>query len=272
MSTATLPAGTAKPARATFGDTLFAEWTKLVTVRSTFWTLLAGIVISIGISAAVAAAVTAGYSELGDSEKASFDATGFGLAGLSLGILAFAVLGVLVITSEYSSGMIRTSLAAMPRRVDLLAAKALVLFGVVLVVGEIVSFGSFFLSQLIFSGKDLEATLTEPGVFRAVVGGGLVLAVTALLGLGVGTLLRNVAGSVTVILGVLFVAPIIGGFLPGSAGETINKFLPSSVSGTITTVVPPDDGLSPWTGFALYTLYALILLALATFRLKKSDA
>ncbi|MFG2000041.1 ABC transporter permease subunit [Spirillospora sp. NPDC048911] len=258
--------------RATFGNVLAAEWTKILTVRSTFWTLLAAIIVTIGLSVLLAWAFTTGYDKMSAADRAQFDPAAFALVGINFGMVAFGVLGVLVITGEYATGMIRTSLTAMPRRAEFLAAKALVLGLVTLIVGQLVAFASFLLSQLIFTSKNIDASLGDDGMLRAVMGGGLYLALIAVMALGLGVLLRHTAGSVTTVLGLLFVLPIIGQFLPGGWGNTVAKFLPSNAGGAILSARPSDDILAPWTGFGMFVLYTAIVLAAAFFLFQKRDA
>ncbi|MFC4907862.1 ABC transporter permease subunit [Actinomadura gamaensis] len=257
---------------ASFIDAVAAEWIKIRTVRSTFWTLLAGIVVTIGLSVLLASFFVSTFDRLTPHDRAQFDPAAYGLVGINFGMVAFGVLGVLVVTGEYATGMIRTSLTAVPRRPRLLAAKALVLGLVVLVVGEVVSFAAYFLSQLIFSGKHLDEGLGHDGVLRAVIGGGLYLTLIALLALAVGTLLRHTAGSVTTVLGLLFVLPIIGSFLPGDFGRTIRKLLPSNAGGAVMGTRPSADMLSPWTGIGVFALYTVILLAAAFVIFQWRDA
>ena len=159
---------------ATFGDVLRSEWTKLRSVRSTFWALTVAVVLGIGLGAAISAAAAHGYAKSSVSDKLSWDPTGISTSGLAIGSLAIVVLGVLYISSEYSSGMIRTSLIAVPKRGRVLAAKSLVYAVVTFVVGEVLSFVAFFLGQALISGHAPHAALGDPGVTRAVVGAGLV--------------------------------------------------------------------------------------------------
>ncbi|REE99630.1 ABC transporter permease subunit [Thermomonospora umbrina] len=260
------------PRKATFGNVLGSEWTKIRTVKSTFWTLLAGVVVSIGLSGLISLGFTSSYDQLSAEDKAQFDTAAFSLVGLNFGMVAFGVLGVLVITGEYATGMIRTSLTAMPRRTEYLAAKALALTGLVLVVGLVVSFASFFLAQLVYATKDLDGSLGDPGVLRAVIGGAVYLTLIALISLGVGMLLRHTAGAVTTVLGVLFVLPIIGSFLPGSWGDNLAKVLPSNAGGMMMSAREMDDALSPWAGGLVFALYTVVVLAAAFFSFNKRDA
>lgn len=272
MAGAPAPAPAATGKRATFGNVISSEWTKILTVKSTFWTLLAGIVVSIGLSALLAWAFVASYDQMSASDRADFDPASFGLVGLNFGMVAFGVLGVMVITAEYSTGMIRTALTAMPRRPEYLAAKVLVLGLLVLIVGEIVSFASFFLSQLIYQSKDIDASISGDGILRAVVGGGLYLTLIALFSLGVGALLRHTAGAVTTVLALLFVLPIFGPLLPGDWGETVNKYLPSNAGGAIMSARQTDAALEPWTGFAVFAIYTVVVLVAAFALFQKRDA
>ena len=167
----------------TFADVLRSEWVKFRSVRSTFWALTVTVVLGIGLGAAISAAAAHGYAKSSVSDKLSWDPTGISTSGLAIGSLAIAVLGVLYISSEYSSGMIRTSLIAVPKRGRVLAAKSLVYAVVTFVVGEILSFVAFFLGQALISGHAPHAALGDPGVTRAVVGAGLYLTVLAVLSL-----------------------------------------------------------------------------------------
>jgi len=157
---------------ATFGDALRSEWTKLRSVRSTFWALTVTVVLGIGLGAVISAAAAHGYARSSVSSKLSWDPTGYSQTGVAIASLAIAVLGVLCISSEYSSGMIRTSLIAVPRRGRVLAAKSLVIAAVTFAVGEATSFAAFFAGQALISGHAPTAALGDPGVARAVAGAG----------------------------------------------------------------------------------------------------
>jgi ABC-2 type transport system permease protein len=248
--------------RAGFGGTLRSEFTKIRSTRSTYWTLLALVVITIAIGALGSFAA----AHQVDSGGRYFDPTNRSLDGLYLGQLVIAALGGLTITSEYSTGMIRTSLTAMPRRGVMFAAKA-VAFGVVaFVTGLVTSFGAFFLGQALMSGKHIDATLGQPNVLRAVIGGALYLTVCGLLAFGLGTMLRSTAGAITASSALLLVLPLLVTLLPQSWQNDVNKWVPAYAGGEIFASKPdPTDpavshNFSAWTGFGVFAMYAAIAL------------
>src|ERR1700678_2068224 len=212
---------------ATFGDVLRSEWTKLRSVRSTFWALTVAVVLGIGLGAAISAAAARGYAKSSVSDKLSWDPTGISTSGLSVASLAIPVLGVLSISSEYSSGMIRTSLIAVPKRGRVLAAKSLVFAVVTFVVGEVTCFAAFFVGQALISGHAPHAALGDPGVARAVLGGGLYLVALAVLSVAAGALLRHPAAAIAAMIAVLFVLPGIAQALPDSWRNPVTEFWPT---------------------------------------------
>jgi ABC-2 type transport system permease protein len=239
--------------------TFASELTKIRSTRSTYWTLLALIVITIGFGALASFGATRG----GGVHGPGFDATMHSLGGLYLGQLIIAVLGALVITSEYSTGMIRTSLTAMPRRSVVFAAKALVFGLVAFVVGLITSFGSFFLGQAIMSSDHISASLSQPDVLRAVIGGALFLTACGLLAFGIGMMLRHSAGAITAAIGLLFVLTVLVQFLPQSWQDHVNKWIPALAGSQIWAVKPSLGGppmFSAWGGFAVLAGYAVVAL------------
>jgi ABC-2 type transport system permease protein len=271
--------GPARPAarhRARFLDLMRAEWTKIRSVRSTVWTLLIFVVVTVGLTALISWLTKANWTgpkAAPRDARAIADPVGFILGtGIGLGQLAICVLGVLVITSEYSTGVIRASLLAVPRRIPVLAAKAVVCAALLIVVAEIVSFGSFFAGSAILHSR-VPVSLSGPGVTRAVVGAGLYLTVLGLLALAVGTLIRHTAGAIATIIGIVFVLPILSGLLPGSWGAHINAYLPEQAGTLIThTHQQSSDLLSPWQGFGVLCLWTALLLAIAAYLLNHRDA
>jgi ABC-type transport system involved in multi-copper enzyme maturation permease subunit len=199
------------------------------------------------------------------------------LIGLLIGQLVIAVLGALTITSEYSTGMIRTSLTSMPRRATVYVAKAIVFGGVALAAGLITSFASFFAGQAMLSGVHASASLSQPGVLRAVIGAGLFLAVCGLLSYGIGAMLRHSAGAIASSIGLLFVAWSLSQFLPkppsGWFGQAdIDKWIPFNAGGALWEHVSGVNLFSPWIGFAVFCSYAAATMVAGLVLFLRRDA
>ena len=258
--------------RAGFADAVRSEFTKIRSTRSTYWTLLALIVVTVGIGA-IATAGTASHPQ--GITKASLDATQQSLAGLYVGQLVIAVLGALTITSEYSTGMIRTSLAVQPRRGVVFAAKALVFAAVSLVTGLVACFASFFIGQAILSSHHLNATLGDPNVLRAVIGGALFLTACGMLAYGLGAILRHTAGAITAAIGLLFVVSILVNFLPHSWQNNVDKWMPAIAGAQIWTTKASSGGphlFSAWPGFAVLATYAVVAIVAGLVVFRTRDA
>jgi ABC-type transport system involved in multi-copper enzyme maturation permease subunit len=270
------PADPAAGRHAGFAGLLRAEWTKIRSVRSTVWTLVIFVVVCIGFTALIAWLTESnwfGPRAAARNIRVLSDPVGFILGtGIGLGQLAIAVLGVLIITSEYSTGVIRASLLAVPRRLPVLAAKAVVFAVLLLVVTEIVAFCSFFVGSAILHAH-VPVALGDPGVTRAVIGAGLYLTVLGLLALAIGTMIRHTAGAISTIIGVVFVLPILTSLLPSSWGAHINAYLPEQAGTLIThTHQTADDLLSPWQGFGVLCIWTVLALAVAAYLLEHRDA
>src|SRR5580658_3093773 len=233
-----------RPAR--FSDVLLSEWTKIRTLRSTFFTLAATVVFVVGLGALISYESSVHYTP----QNGRWDPTTMSLSGLVIGQLTIAVLGVLAITGEYGTGMIRTSLAAVPRRGRLLAAKAAVFGAVALVTGELVSWVAFFVGQLLISGHQPTASLSQPDVARAVTGGGLYIALIGLMAIATGTILRHTAAAITAVIAVLFVLPGILEALPTSWRLPVEKYWPTRAGEQILVVTRDNTNALPaWAGF-----------------------
>jgi ABC-2 type transport system permease protein len=226
-------------------DVLRSEWTKLRSVRSTYWTLLAAAAVTIGLGAILSVFYIHNYTTMSATDRAAFEPTSYALSGLFLAQLAIGVLGALVITSEYGTGMIRTTFAAVPQRRLVLGAKAIVFTAVTLVTGVASCLVGFFLSQAILSTHHLQTTIGAPGVLRAVIGGGLYLAVLGLLAFGIGAIIRHTAGAISTIFGLILVVPTIALFLPSSWSNQISPYLPSNAGRAIFSVTPEAHSLAP---------------------------
>jgi len=258
------------------GHLLQSEWTKIRTVRSTVWSLLALIVVSVGFTALFAALTAANWN---GPQAAPRDATILADpvssvlgTGIGLGQLAICVLGALIMTTEYSTGVIRASLLAVPTRIPMLAAKAAVFAALILVVGEIVTFGSYFVGSALLRSH-VTLSLSQPGVARAVIGTGLALTVLGLFAMAIGALIRHTAGAIATAIGVVLVLPILSGLLPGSWGAHLNAYLPEQAGGLIDQAHEQAGNLlSPWQGFGVFCLWTAVLLVAAAYLLRRRDA
>lgn len=256
-------------ALALFLDVLRSEACKLRTVRSTFWTLTATLVFNVVLGALAAVFIP---SHLSAGELARTDPVRLALMGMHLSQIAVGVLGALVITSEYSTGMIRATFAAVPQRRLVLAAKALVFAAVAWLVGTVSSFGAWFAFRAFLPSGTLDAGLGDRGVFRAVSGGGLYLAVLGLLGLGLGIILRASAGTIATLFGLLFVPSIVIGLLPGTWQTTIGPYLPMAAGSDIFIAAHNEAGsLGPWAGFGVFSLYAVVALVAGFLLITRRD-
>jgi ABC-2 type transport system permease protein len=275
MSTAavTAPATAPPRGRVTQGHVLRSEWTKLWTLRSTRWSLLAAVIAMAGLGPLVAAAQMNSWSSLDPHERAVYDSIDTGVGGYHLAQLAIGVLGVLVISGEYSTGMIRSSFIAVPRRLPVLWAKlgvyAAVTFGLMLSA----SFVSFFAVQAIVRRHHVQHSLGDPHALRAVVGTALFLTVLGMLAVGLGALVRNTAGGIAVFVFLLFVLPGITAILPASLADGINPYLPLNAGFAVATSTFEDSHhLAPWTGFAVFCGQAALTIAVAALGLRRRDA
>jgi ABC-2 type transport system permease protein len=239
------------------------EWIKLRSLRSTWWAL------AVTVAGAVAIAVAVGVN----TKDAAADLTNNALAGISLGLLVTGVLGVLVMTGEYSSGMIRATLAAIPNRPLLLAAKAAVFGVVALAVGEAAGFIAFFAGEAALPDTIPGPGLGQPGVLRAVVLAGTGYCLIGLLGLGLGAIIRHTPAAIAVLVGGVYVlAQLLAAF-----AHSIMAYLPIAIVANSLSVVEPValgqvHFLSPWAGLGMLCLYAAVTLGIGGWLLARRDA
>lgn len=265
--------GPIPPGRYGFSGLLRSEWTKLRSVRSTVWTLLLTGIVGVGLGDIVTSAQAARWSSRTLAQQASFDPTRSSLAGLLFAQLAIGVLGVLVVSAEYSTGTIRATFSAAPRRPLVLGAKVAVFSVVTLVAGEAVSFVAFFLGQAILSGKTPTASLSDPGVVRSEASGGLYLFALGLLALGLATIIRHTAAAISTFVGLLLILPIIVAALPSSFEADVNRYLPANIGAVMLTAhYHGTDPFGPWTGFALLCGYAVVALVVGGVLMVRRDA
>ncbi|WP_433553414.1 ABC transporter permease subunit [Micromonospora zamorensis] len=241
---------------------LKSEWTKVRSVRSHAWTLAAAFVVVLGISAAVSSF----YGEA-ESQSPDFDATELAYYGVNFGQLAVIAFGVLVVSGEYSSGMIRTSLAAVPRRGLFLAGKLAAATAAILAVGMFTSVVTFFVTQALMPNA---ASLDDPGVARAVVGAGLYLALLALFSMAVTFMLRNAVLAMGVLMPTFFlISPLVASI---EQVEPVAKYLPDRAGILITHSNPAADSLGPWIGLGLMAAWVAVAIAGAWIVLHRRDA
>lgn len=270
--------------RAGFGGALRSEWTKLISLRSTVVTLLVTMAVTIGLSTVIAwgasnrihRILTHPGVKVGEFNPSTIDTVQVSMAGLIFGQLVIAVIGAMTITSEYGTGMIRTSLTAQPRRMVTLSAKLVVFTTVALVTGLISSFASFFIGQHFFATDNLNVSLGAPNVLRAVIGGALFLTVAGLLSFGLGAILRHTAGAITAAVTVLFISFIMFQFLPSDWQDNARRWVPFFAGSAVwTTKTDPVDAAhvwSAWPEFGIFTGYAVLALVIGTVLFKRRDA
>jgi ABC-2 type transport system permease protein len=257
--------------RVTQARVALSEWTKLRSVRSTRWSLLAAVVGTIGIAALACAVVANHYPRMDAHEKANFHPLEVNFVGVLLAQLAIGVLGVLVITGEYSTGMIRSTLIAAPKRLPVLWAKAAVFGAVVFVLMLPAVVVAFVVGQALLASQHIDIGFSHPGVVRAIVGAALYLTVIGLLGLGLGAIIRNTAGGIAAFAGLLFVIPPLLNVLPSSWNDAISPYLPGDAGTQVMTIAHEGHHLSPWGGFAILCAWTAFFLALAAVLLVRRD-
>ncbi len=266
-----MSAGAASIGRVTQRRVNRSEWTKLRSVRSSRWTLLVALVLILGIGILACVIFESRWPNLSPSDRARFHPLRESLAGVNFAQLAFGVLGVLTITAEYSTGMIRSSLSAVPRRLPVLWGKVTVFGAVAFAISLPAVFIVFFIGQSILSGQHINIALSHPGVLRALFGAALFLTVMGLFGLGLGAIARNTAGGIALLVGVMFLLPPILDLLPSSLSNSISPYLPSNAGGAVWTINPDPGTLHPWVGLVLFAGYAALSILIAAVLLRRRD-
>ncbi|MET8944260.1 ABC transporter permease [Streptomyces sp. NPDC004542] len=248
-----------------------SEWTKIRSVASTLWTLSVAVVVSVAVGMLISALSRSQYDRMPVRERLSFDPTLVSFAGMTLGQLALIVFGVLVVSNEYSTGMIRTSLAAVPRRGTFLFSKIAVATGLALVVSFATSFAAFFLGQTVLGPH--RAQLGDPGVLRAVIGGGLYMTLITVFSMGVAAMLRSPMLSLGILMPFFFLVSNILGNV--DATKKIGRYLPDQAGSRIMQVVPrigDDTPYGPWGGLGIMLLWVIAAVAGGYVLLRKRDA
>jgi hypothetical protein len=255
--------------RVTQARVVRSEWTKLRSVRSTVWSLVVAVLFTVGVAGLATAVISHHWPQMSPGDRAGFHPLEPTFAGVQLAQLAIGVLGVLVISGEYSTGMIRATMTAVPRRLPVLWAKAAVYGATTLALMVPAAFAAFFVGQAVLSGRHIDVGLGHAGVARAVVGAGLYLTVVGLFGLGLGAIVRNTAGGIALFAGIMFVLPPLMNVLPASWNNAASPYLPLQAGERILQTT--GGTLSPWEGFGILCAYAAAALAVAALLLRERD-
>lgn len=271
ITTAAAPIVLVRPSRlAGFVAACRSEWIKFRSLNSNRMALMGAALLTVAIGALLAMATSRHYHH-GLEGGRVWDPTSVSLMGIGVVELALAVLGVMMVSAEYPTGLIWLTLTAVPQRGRVLAAKTAVLALVSLVVGELLSFAAFAVGQLVISGSAPTASLNSPGVLRAVVGTGLFLAVIGILGVAVGALVRSTTGGVAVMVALMFVLPGVGQVLPASWRDPMLKFWPTQAGGQMLNVAHQANALGPWAGLGLLVGFTALVGLAATVRFVHAD-
>lgn len=250
-----------------FMDTVHAEWIKLRSLRSTWYTLACLFVVGLGIALLAANGADKVYQSATPAERLNWDPTRHSLTSYTVAQLIIGVLGILVVTSEFATGLMRTTLTAMPRRHRVLAAKVVVAAAVAVVAGQVLMFAAFLSSQPIIGHRGVpHAGLGDPHVLSAVIGGGLYLTAIALLAVGLGVLVRDTAGAITILVGVIFLIPAMAGLFP-SWIQGIFDYWPTLGAAAVLGTVPDPDYPHPWLslGGMCLAVVAVLVAGFVTF-------
>lgn len=249
-----------------------SEWIKFRTVRSTIVGMLVFIVLTIGLGVLITSLIRANWHTVNLAQKLTFDPVSTSLGGLFFGQFAVGVIGSLFITTEYTSGAIRTSLTAVPNRVRLALAKLVVLVISLLVVSEIICLAAFLIGMQIFSGVVPTDSLSSGPVLRSVLLAGVYLALLAVFGFALGLILRQSVACISVFVSLLLIVPIIVFLLPQSLQNSIQRFEPSSLGSSMMSVVPKSEMFGAWAACGVLVIYVVVLTGIGVALFQRRDA
>lgn len=275
MSVTTTPAFAARAERAhervTLARVIRSEWTKLWTLRSTRWSLLLAFVAQAGLGPLIAAIQMARWNQLSFQDRITLNVIDHSLGGWHLAQLAVAILGVMTITGEYHTGMIRSSMMAAPKRLPVLWAKLVVFTSVVLVLMLVAAFIGFFAGQSIYTQHHVNVALSAPHALRTVFGAALFTTATGAMCVALGTIVRRTAGGIALFVGVFFVLPGLVEILPSAIANAIHPYLPSNAGGAVAQAFADPNSFSPWGGLALFCGYTVAAIAISAVLLLRRD-
>ncbi|MDT0262029.1 ABC transporter permease subunit [Jatrophihabitans lederbergiae] len=257
--------------KVTQGRVIKSEWTKFRSLRSTLITLVVSVILTIGLGTLISAVTASHWSQSSPGDRADFNAVVTSLDGIRFSQLAVGVLGVLLISGEYATGMIRASLTAVPKRLPVLWAKLSVFTGVVGIISIISTFIAFFLGQAMLSSQHLQVTISSPDALRMVAGAGIYVLLVGLIGMALGGLMRNTAAGISSLVALFFVIPPVLNLLPKSWANNIGPYLPSN-AGESFWGHPNGVHLSALAGLLVLCGWTAAAIAAAAVRLKSQDA
>ena len=249
-----------------------SEWIKLRSVRSTPATLLATFVVAVGVGALVCANFHGKWTTMSAADRSSFDPTKQSFIALEFANILVGIMGVLVVSNEYASGLIRTTFTTTPQRGLILAAKVITFGLVAWPAATVTCFAAFFTGQGLFSGPVPDATLGQPGVLRAVLGAGVYLLLIGLLGLAVAALVRSTAVAIGTLFSLLLMVPVIVSGLPDGVKFLLAPYLPSEAGHSLYDVRPVAHVFAPGAGLAVLIGYVLVTMTAAFVVVRRRDA
>jgi len=254
------------------GSVIRSEWIKFRTVRSTLTGVFVMFILTIGLGALIAWATKSHWNTVSAAQQVTFDPVSTSLIGVVFSQFAIGVIGTLLITSEYASGLIRTTLGAVPKRLMLVSGKLVVLITSMLVVTEVACFAAFFVGQSIFSGVVPTASLSSASVMRAVIFAGLYLTILSVVSFSLGLIVRHSAATIGIFVTIVLILPLISLAIPESWRVHILKFEPSELGSAMTSVVTPSGDFSASKSLILLGIYAIVVLGAGTFLFRRRDA
>lgn len=256
-----------------FSDLMRSEWTKFKTLRSTWWSLGIAIALSVGLTITACAVYTHDFPTLDAATRTQFQQDTIGLIfqpGAQFGTLAICVLGVLLIASEYSTGMIRATMLAAPRRTTALLAKAATFAVAVFVIAELIGIPSFFIGSAI-THAHASTSITDPISIRALLAFGLYMAAMGLIALSIGTLVRHPAAGISIVLAMQFVIPGVLTLIPGSLGQHLSSAMPSGATVMMSSGHNSSNVYTPLQGLLFLLGWTVLLGGAALVSIKKRD-
>ncbi len=249
-----------------------SEWLKFRTVRSSIMGIAVTVLLTIGLGVLITTLVRTHWTQLSPLRVATFDPVSSSLRGSLFAQFAVGVIGSLFITSEYTSGSIRTTLTAVPNRFRLIAGKCIVLFVSMLILGEFVCFAAFLIGQRIYLGVVPTASISNGAVLRSVILAGLYLALLALFAFALGLILRQSAAAISVFVSVLLIVPIIGLFFPQNWQNDFTRFEPSTLGVSMQSPFAPSNSFGAWSATLILLAYVLGTMAVALVLFQRRDA